>query len=108
MVGPDDLNADYFTTVAPVSPPIEPADIRKTSFEPYEQGYTPDQAEKEAARCLHCGRCIECDNCLVFCPDMSVHKNRPQKFGYRFDYDYCKGCGICFSECPRSAISLTQ
>ena len=108
VVGPDDLNTDYFTCVPPVSPQIEEADIRKTSFDPYEKGYTPDQAEKEAARCLHCGRCIECDNCLVFCPDMSVHKNRPEKFGYRFDYDYCKGCGICFSECPRSAISLTQ
>ncbi len=24
---------------------------------------------------------------------------------YRFDYDYCKGCGICVSECPCGAIT---
>jgi Pyruvate/2-oxoacid:ferredoxin oxidoreductase delta subunit len=24
------------------------------------------------------------------------------------DYDFCKGCGICFSECPRGAISLKE
>ena len=29
-----------------------------------------------------------------------------EKDHYEIDYDYCKGCGICFEECPRSAILL--
>jgi Pyruvate/2-oxoacid:ferredoxin oxidoreductase delta subunit len=27
---------------------------------------------------------------------------------YEIDYDYCKGCGICFEECPRGAILLEE
>jgi Pyruvate/2-oxoacid:ferredoxin oxidoreductase delta subunit len=26
--------------------------------------------------------------------------------GYRFDYDYCKGCGLCVQECPCGAIDM--
>jgi Pyruvate/2-oxoacid:ferredoxin oxidoreductase delta subunit len=37
---------------------------------------------------------------------MSVLANPSGQFGYTIDYDYCKGCGICFTECPRRAISL--
>jgi pyruvate ferredoxin oxidoreductase delta subunit len=25
-----------------------------------------------------------------------------------FDYDYCKGCGVCASECPRGAIVMAE
>ena len=25
---------------------------------------------------------------------------------YAFDYDYCKGCGICAAECPCGAIEM--
>ena len=31
-----------------------------------------EDAEAESARCMHCGRCTECNNCLVFCPDVSI------------------------------------
>jgi len=42
--------------------------------------------------------CIQCLFCWLFCPDMSI----PVKDGKRqdFNYDYCKGCGICAKECP--------
>jgi 2-oxoacid:acceptor oxidoreductase delta subunit (pyruvate/2-ketoisovalerate family) len=108
VVTGDRIVYDYFRQTQPVHKAIVPADRRKGSFEPYESGFDDAQALQEARRCLHCGRCTECDNCLVFCPDLSVRKKHGDGFGYRVDYDYCKGCGICFTECPRHAISMVD
>lgn len=47
-------------------------------------------------------KCVNCDNCLIFCPDSSVNRNRD------IDYDYCKGCGICANECPVVAITMIK
>jgi 2-oxoacid:acceptor oxidoreductase delta subunit (pyruvate/2-ketoisovalerate family) len=39
------------------------------------------------------------------CPDNAVIKlgsgNR-----FKFNYDFCKGCGICAQECPCGAIMM--
>jgi pyruvate ferredoxin oxidoreductase delta subunit len=43
-------------------------------------------------------KCIHCLTCWVCCPDASV-KTEDGKF-VGFDYDHCKGCGICESVCP--------
>ncbi len=42
--------------------------------------------------------CIQCLFCWIYCPDSSVIV----KDGKRgeFDYEHCKGCGICAHECP--------
>ena len=58
----------------------------------------------EARRCLSCGNCFECDNCYGVCPDNAVIKLGPGK-RFSFNYDYCKGCGICVAECPCGAIT---
>lgn len=55
---------------------------------------------------------MSCDNCWTLCPDSAVlklpgdrlHENAP----YRFDYDYCKGCGLCAHECPCGFIAMTE
>ena len=60
----------------------------------------------EAGRCLSCGNCFECDNCYGFCPDNAVIKTRGKTPVYEFNYDYCKGCGICAAECPCGAIEM--
>ena len=59
----------------------------------------------EAGRCLNCGVCLECDNCWHFCPDAAVIKLGPGQ-RYRFDYEFCKGCGICAQECPSGHIHM--
>jgi 2-oxoacid:acceptor oxidoreductase delta subunit (pyruvate/2-ketoisovalerate family) len=97
---------DYFQKTPPQEEDILAAADRKTSFVELRGGFDAAQAREEARRCLHCGRCTECDNCLIFCPDMSVLKKENDAFGYRVDFDYCKGCGICCTECPRSAITM--
>ena len=99
---------DYIDKQPPIhSEPIPPNE-RILSFSPTHPGYDSTQAQQESVRCMHCGRCTECDNCLIFCPDMSVSKPKTNEFGYTVDYDYCKGCGICFSECPRHAITMVE
>jgi len=54
--------------------------------------------------------CIHCMFCWIYCPDMSV-KVKDGKRG-EFDYDYCKGCGICALECPgkkgQKAIEMVE
>ena len=59
----------------------------------------------EARRCLSCGNCFECDNCYGVCPDNAVIKLGAGK-RFEFNYDYCKGCGICAAECPCGAIVM--
>jgi Pyruvate/2-oxoacid:ferredoxin oxidoreductase delta subunit len=39
------------------------------------------------------------------CPDNAVIKLGPGK-RFEFNFDYCKGCGICVSECPCGAIKM--
>mgnify|MGYP001031534923 CR=1 FL=1 len=49
-------------------------------------------------------KCIHCLLCWRFCPDSSVIAE-DGKFG-RFDYEHCKGCGICVNVCPSDAIDF--
>ncbi len=78
---------------------------RKSTFEEVQGGLDETNALYEARRCLSCGNCFECDNCYGACPDNAVIKLGPGK-RFRFDYDYCKGCGLCAAECPCGAIKM--
>jgi 2-oxoacid:acceptor oxidoreductase delta subunit (pyruvate/2-ketoisovalerate family) len=99
---------DYFIKSAGCKKTIQSAELRKDSFEPYHATLSEAAAIRETERCMHCGRCTECDNCLIFCPDVSILDQTLESFGYAIDYDYCKGCGICFTECPRHAITMVS
>ena len=55
--------------------------------------------------CLSCGNCFECDNCYGVCPDNAVIKLGPGN-RFKFNYDYCKGCSLCATECPCGAIKM--
>jgi NADPH-dependent glutamate synthase beta subunit-like oxidoreductase len=88
-----------------VRPTLEMA-RRTSSFDEVVKGLDETNALYEARRCLSCGNCFECDNCYGVCPDNSVIKLGPGK-GFEFNYDFCKGCGICAAECPCGAIVMT-
>ena len=80
---------------------------RQTTFEEVLEGLTEENALFEARRCMSCGNCFECDNCYGVCPDNAVVKLGPGR-KFRFNYDYCKGCGICTNECPCGAIEMVR
>ena len=76
-----------------------------------ESGLDASAARHEAARCFSCGNCLACDNCWNLCPDNAVIKTaRVAGDGshYVFDYDYCKGCGLCARECPAGFIAMVE
>lgn len=100
-----DLNPWYYSD-APhaVRPRLEGA-RRATTFDEVVQGLDESTALYEARRCMSCGNCFECDNCFGVCPDNAVIKLGPGK-GFEFNLDYCKGCGICVSECPSGSIIM--
>ena len=43
-------------------------------------------------------KCVNCLRCWILCPDSAVKVEDGKQMG--FDYDHCKGCGICARECP--------
>ena len=99
------LNTWYYSDAPKTVRPMLDAIRRQTNFEEVQGGLDETNALFEARRCLSCGNCFECDNCYGVCPDNAVIKLGPGK-RFQFNYDYCKGCGICVSECPCGAIKM--
>ncbi len=99
------LNAWYYEDAPATVRPMIQAARRIENFEEIQGGLDETNALYEARRCLSCGNCFECDNCYGVCPDNAVIKLGPGK-RFQFDYDYCKGCGLCAAECPCGAIDM--
>jgi len=101
----DKLNSWYYADAPKTVRPMLEVVRRQSTFEEVQGGLDETNALYEARRCLSCGNCFECDNCYGVCPDNAVIKLGPgQRF--RFNYDYCKGCGVCAQECPCGAIAM--
>lgn len=83
---------------------LAPAEAIK-SFDEVIHGLTEAEARFEAQRCLSCGNCFECDGCFGACPEDAIIKlgkgNR-----YKFNYDACTGCAVCYEQCPCHAIEM--
>ncbi len=99
------LNTWYYTDADKTVRPMLDIIRRQSTFDEVQGGLNEDNALFEARRCLSCGNCFECDNCYGVCPDNAVIKLGPGK-GFEFNYDYCKGCGVCVEECPCGAIKM--
>jgi len=50
-------------------------------------------------------KCIMCLFCWIFCPDSSIIRGDKS---VEVDYEHCKGCGICSTECPVKAIAMVE
>ena len=101
----DSLNTWYFTDAPRTHRPRLETARRESTFDEVVQGLDAGTALLEARRCMSCGSCFSCDNCFAVCPDNAVIKVGPPG-EYVIDLDYCKGCGLCVSECPAGAIQM--
>ena len=99
------LNTWYYSDAPKTVRPVLDIVRRQSTFDEVVTGLDESNALYEARRCLSCGNCFECDNCYGVCPDNAVIKLGPGK-RFQFNYDYCKGCGICAAECPCGAIKM--
>lgn len=99
------LNTWYFSDADPVHQDKLDLARRLASFKEIVMSLDEETALYESRRCLSCGNCFECDNCYGVCPDNAVKKLGPGR-GYAFDYEFCKGCGLCAAECPCGAIAV--
>lgn len=83
---------------------LAPVDAVK-SFDEVITGLSEEEAKFEAQRCLSCGNCFECDGCFGACPEDAIIKlgkgNR-----YKFNYNACTGCAVCYEQCPCHAIEM--
>jgi formate dehydrogenase beta subunit len=83
---------------------LAPAEAVK-SFDEVIAGLPESEARFEAQRCLSCGNCFECDGCFGACPEDAIIKlgkgNR-----YKFNYNACTGCAVCYEQCPCHAIEM--
>jgi Pyruvate/2-oxoacid:ferredoxin oxidoreductase delta subunit len=75
------------------------------NFNEVNAGLPEPEARFEAQRCLSCGNCFECDGCFGACPEDAIIKlgngNR-----YKFNYNACTGCAVCYEQCPCHAIEM--
>jgi NADPH-dependent glutamate synthase beta subunit-like oxidoreductase/coenzyme F420-reducing hydrogenase delta subunit len=90
--------------------PAVAGDVRITSFQQFELGFTEEAAVREARRCLNCGtgpvpdkdKCAACLLCLRLCPfgvpTIDQVANMPSAL--------CQTCGLCAVDCPRAAIEM--
>ena len=101
----EQLNSWYYTDAPHVVRERLEATRRAKDFSEVVKGLDESNALYEARRCMSCGNCFECDNCFGVCPDNAIIKLGPGK-GFEINLDYCKGCGICVSECPSSSIVM--
>ena len=99
------LNTWYYSDAGKTVRPMLDVIRRQSTFDEVRGGLDESNALYEARRCLSCGNCFECDTCYGVCPDNAVIKLGPGK-RFEFNYDYCKGCGLCVAECPCGAIKM--
>jgi Pyruvate/2-oxoacid:ferredoxin oxidoreductase delta subunit len=80
------------------------AEEAASTFKEVTAGLDPETAEAEISRCFKCGTCTRCDLCFLLCPDISIMRLGEE--GYTVRMDYCKGCGVCATTCPRHVIEM--
>ena len=51
-------------------------------------------------------KCNKCTLCFIYCPEGCIERDTEGYF--EPNLFYCKGCGICATECPKKAITMVE
>ena len=105
IVGHERLHLWYKTHASQRKQAELPAEKRIEGFDEIKAGLSEEEALFESQRCLSCGNCFECDGCYGACPEEAIIKLGPGN-RYRYDFDRCTGCAICYEQCPCHAIEM--
>lgn len=100
----EDLNTDYFEQSPQVNIPHIPMKKRQ-GFDEVVGAIAETDIIEESSRCFSCGVCNYCLNCRTFCPDSAITYKDGK---LNIDLNYCKGCGVCITECPRNAMCMEE
>ena len=74
---------------------------KRLNFEPFEKGFTLEEAVEEAGRCLYCGPCKSCKACVM----LELQLEIPE---IELNQEICSGCGVCVALCSYDAIKLKE
>ncbi len=96
------MNIDYHEH-APREMQPKNAALHGVAFHELERGFSPEQAVREASRCMHCGHCMECGSCVESCPGHILEMGDDGPFvAYPAQ---CWHCGCCRIACPTGSIA---
>ena len=51
-------------------------------------------------------KCTHCLLCFPVCADSAIPVKDEKRMD--FDFDHCKGCGVCYKSCPFGAITFVK
>ncbi len=96
------IRTAYFQHSEPLKQRLRRVSQRIADFKEEYLPVSLEEAVRESKRCFSCGHCNSCGNCWLFCPDVAIEWVGSPKF----NYNACKGCGLCAEECPRGVIDM--
>ena len=105
LIGHEKLHLWYQTAAPQVEQERLPVVDREGGFDEIMSNLSEADALFEARRCLSCGNCFECDGCYGACPEDAIIKLGPG-LRYKFNFDLCTGCAVCYEQCPCHAIEM--
>jgi ferredoxin len=74
---------------------------KRLNFEPFEKGFTREEAVEEAVRCLYCGPCKSCKGCVALELQLEIPEIELKR-------EICSGCGVCIALCSYDALRLDK